>query len=276
MSGLTFNLLLRSAGLDPAHVRLLRHGTDRHGSRTPHALLRRDAAAFERYQSTQKRAQRAYFDSPYWASFVSDAFGQVVFIGLYRVNAVGPVPDGWSHALNDEPLLPEQTDLYQLERLPELDSCRHRLIVDWPGSLAWRQIAENRDKAVLELRRDAVDPPFPGYTAFVGQLQDVDDLPLLWQAALAQAKGVYLLCAPDTHEQYVGSATGNDGFIGRWRSYASDGDGGNVRLRSRDLGAYRVSILQVAGSADDRDAVLAMETLWKRKLQSREMGLNAN
>ena len=97
-----------------------------------------------------------------------------------------------------------------------------------------------------------------------------------WQSALGLARGVYLLTCPRTREQYVGSATGADGFLGRWMAYAGDGHGGNLELRSRDPADYRVSILQVAGSADDRDAVLGMEALWKQKLQSREMGLNRN
>ena len=37
-----------------------------------------------------------------------------------------------------------------------------------------------------------------------------------------------------------------------------------------------MAILEVAGSAASRDDVLAMEALWKRKLGSRETGLNRN
>ena len=91
-----------------------------------------------------------------------------------------------------------------------------------------------------------------------------------------QTQGVYLLTCPRTREQYVGSATGRDGFLGRWRSYVDGGSGGNVSLRSRDPSDYQVSILQAAGSADDRGTILAMEERWKQKLQSRDMGLNRN
>jgi hypothetical protein len=34
--------------------------------------------------------------------------------------------------------------------------------------------------------------------------------------------------------------------------------------------------LEVAGSAATFEEIIAMEVLWKRKLQSREMGLNKN
>ena len=47
-------------------------------------------------------------------------------------------------------------------------------------------------------------------------------------------------------------------------------------LKSRDPSDYQVSILEVAGSLDGTAAILALETRWKGKLQSRAMGLNAN
>ncbi len=85
-----------------------------------------------------------------------------------------------------------------------------------------------------------------------------------------------MLTCPKTREQYVGSAAGADGFHGRWLSYARDGHGGNVGLKSRDPSDYQVSILEVAGSVATFEDILAMEALWKQKLQSREMGLNKN
>jgi hypothetical protein len=72
---------------------------------------------------------------------------------------------------------------------------------------------------------------------------------------------------------YVGKAAGDDGFYGRWLDYVRDGHGGNVGLKSRDPSDYQVSILQVAGDAETFE-IDAMETRWKQKLQSREMGLN--
>ena len=47
-------------------------------------------------------------------------------------------------------------------------------------------------------------------------------------------------------------------------------------LKSRDPTDYQVSILEVVGSAATTQDVIDIEVLWKRKLQSREMGLNKN
>lgn len=118
--------------------------------------------------------------------------------------------------------------------------------------------------------------PFPGFSAFVEPLSRILSLPHAWRQVLTANKGVYLLTCPDTKEVYVGSASGADGFLGRWTDYALNGHGGNVVLKRRAPSDYRVSILEVAGSqASDRD-ILALEEIWKLKLQSREMGLNAN
>jgi hypothetical protein len=94
--------------------------------------------------------------------------------------------------------------------------------------------------------------------------------------AFRSSKGIYLLTCPGTKEQYVGSATGEDGFWGRWLEYAQTGHGGNVALKSRDSSYYQVSILEVAGTASTTADILTMEHWWKHKLQTKEMGLNRN
>jgi len=47
-------------------------------------------------------------------------------------------------------------------------------------------------------------------------------------------------------------------------------------LRAATQATYQVSILEVAGSSATSDEIVAMESLWKQKLQSREMGINRN
>jgi hypothetical protein len=103
-----------------------------------------------------------------------------------------------------------------------------------------------------------------------------------WKAVLRSKKGVYLLVCKETGAQYVGSATGDNGFLGRWNAYAADGHGGNKLLKERNQRDYTVSILEMVGSGAQRSEVLVLENLWKEKLGSRaerlgdEFGLNAN
>jgi hypothetical protein len=61
-----------------------------------------------------------------------------------------------------------------------------------------------------------------------------------------------------------------------WQDYVQNGHGGDIALKSREISDYQVSILEVAGTALTTEEIIKMETRWKLKLQSREMGLNRN
>jgi len=88
---------------------------------------------------------------------------------------------------------------------------------------------------------------------------------------------VYLLIHRASGAQYVGSATGADGFLGRWEGYA-DGHGGNVAMRElgHPVEDFDVRILETAGSGATVEEVCQLESLWKNKLGSRAQGLNRN
>lgn len=89
---------------------------------------------------------------------------------------------------------------------------------------------------------------------------------------LKAGRGIYLLTCPRTGEHYIGSATGQHGFYGRWQEYYTTGHGQNVRLKSRDPSDYRIAVLEVAGSEQATIEILAAEQSWKRKLQGRLNG----
>jgi hypothetical protein len=120
------------------------------------------------------------------------------------------------------------------------------------------------------------EDPFPGFQALILNLSEIETIPPTWAAALATTRGIYLLTCPRTREQYVGMASGIDGFLGRWREYFANGHGGNVGLKSRDPSDYQVSILETVGTGATLADLAAIEVHWKHKLQSREMGLNRN
>jgi hypothetical protein len=109
----------------------------------------------------------------------------------------------------------------------------------------------------------------------MARISEIPSFPLAWIGALGSVRGVYLLVSEDG-EQYVGSASGTDGFLGRWRSYQANGHGGNVLLRARGCRDYAVSILEVAPSDMAPVDILAREAFWKDKLGVRAHGLNAN
>ncbi len=277
---LRFNHLLCDAGVEPAATRLLRHQTRLGDGRTPIDLWRSDPALLDAYQSYQLTAYRAYFEALWWASFVGTADGRTLFVGLVQVGEPTLVTDDAASFPSWLRVTPGRDDHYPLHRADALSEYVGRLFVDWGGGTsgkrAWRQRADTQNKAITELHLDVAGQPFPGLLNINEALSVLTAAPPLWIAQLEAARGVYLLTCPATGALYVGSATGEGGFWNRWSSYIANGHGGNVALRDRERTDWVASVLQVAGSADSDEDVLAMEALWKRKLQSRTFGLNRN
>jgi hypothetical protein len=273
-----FNTILAQLGIAPSTVRLLRHQDSRSAKgKTPYELCRDDRPAFETYQGAQSFVNRPKLRGDHWASFVVTPGGETLLAGLYgcRYLGVNKVERIWPHTVGTDPA--GTCDVYELTLDERLNDLAGRLVIAWGDSeRAWFQRADNQDKIVLQIREAFREPDFPGLARFISPLSKVGALPVTWIAALSLSRGIYLLTCPKTREQYVGSATGADRFYGRWLSYAQDGHGGNVGLKSRDPSDYQVSILEVAGSAAIFEEIIAMKVLWKRKLQSREMGLNKN
>jgi hypothetical protein len=275
---LRFNTLLAQVDIPAASVRLLRHqdGRAQKGG-TPYELWRDDRPAFEAYQGVQSFGNRPKLRADYWASFVVTPGGETLLGGFYasRYKGVNEIDLPWPHGVGVDAA--GTRDVYGLtpdERLSDLEG---KLVIEWgSGERSWIQRADNQNKVVRQIREQFREPDFPGFTRFISPLSKIEGQPAGWIAALRATRGVYLLTCPKTREQYVGSATGADGFHGRWLAYARDGHGGNVGLKSRDASDYQVSILEVAGSSATLEDILAMEALWKLKLQSREMGLNKN
>ena len=275
---LTFGVLLKAAGLQTSAVRLVRHRHAARYQRTVYFDAIRRHPRFEQYQAGQgnPRVVSLMASADSLASFVVDPAGRTVFIGLWRVNGTRPgqCPDPYTPP---SPPGPHST-IIDLERMPDLDAYSGRLVIDWGGGeRAWVQYADRRDKAILELRRRVEEPQFPGIGDFNCGLHEVDSMPDSWQELLRTARGVYLLVHRTTGAQYVGSATGAGGFLGRWRGYA-DGHGGNLALRELGHAAdnYDAWILETAGSGATVDDIYALESRWKNKLGSRAKGLNRN
>jgi hypothetical protein len=273
-----FNTLLNDAGLPLSDVCLLRHQDNRADlGRNPYELWRDDRTAFDLYQSHQRIDARQKFTRPFWASFVGTPDHETLFVGIYAATYRGlldrDIPQPHRQAVDKV----GGCDVYDLSLEAALGDLSGRLYVEWgEGFRAWVQHADKQNKPIRELRTAFKEPDFPGFLNFVKLPSELPKLPAAWIAAFRASKGIYLLTCPKTREQYVGSATGEGGFWGRWQDYVRTGHGGNVLLKSRDPSDYQVAILEVAGTACTDSDILIMEQRWKAKLQSREMGLNRN
>lgn len=275
---LAFGTLLDLVGIDRKDVRLLRHQDHRYpGHPSPYAMWRDDRPRFERYQETQGIGDAPDLRAPYWASFVGVPGKETLFVGLYSAELVGPLPADREHPVTGAVEAAGSCNFYRLELLPELSEYQGRLWIEWgPGYRAWIQRGDRKPKPIVELRRVFSEDPFPGYAKLILRLSDIETIPATWREALRVTRGIYLMTCPRTREQYVGMASGSDGFLGRWREYVASGHGGNVALKSRDPSDYQLSILETVGLSATLADLAALEVLWKDKLQSREMGLNRN
>lgn len=130
--------------------------------------------------------------------------------------------------------------------------------------------------------------PFPGYQNIVLNFSKLEEVVTnnleyeLWQTALASVYGVYLIVDTKTGKQYVGSAYGKDGLLGRWRCYVDTYHGGNklmvdlIVAKPEQYKNFQFSILQLLEKTVTADEVIQTESLWKKKLQTIVFGMNDN
>lgn len=277
-----FNDFLIRLGLDPARARLLRH--DARGV----AAWRRDReTAFGCFASFQKRSNSPYGGGMDLACHflpgptLDGGVATALFLGATRIIDRWIWDEQRLPRIRDEAIIAtergrQDIEAFDLEWVQAASPYSERLLIHWgAGTRSWSQWAGRHRKGILEFRLNAQEPPFPGFSAFMARISEIPSFPQAWIGALGSVRGVYLLVSEDG-EQYVGSASGTDGFLGRWRSYQANGHGGNVLLRARGCRDYAVSILEVASPDMAPVDILAREAFWKDKLGVRAHGLNAN
>jgi hypothetical protein len=273
---LTFYDLLRKGGYPLDQIRLLRHkepGAVR--GRSPFELWRDDRPAFEVYQAQHgEQPHQRLVGATNVASFVGTPGGETMFVGFYR--------SGYAGLSQVEVISPTNNKkwdgdvhLYELALEAFLSEYIGRLFICWDGARAYIRRFDRKEWPITEIRLQFTEPAFPGYLHFVSLLSQLTALPKNWIEMLRGARGIYILTCPKTKLQYIGEATGAEGFWGRWAQYARDGHGGNIQLKGRSSD-YQVAILEVAGSAATDADISRLEILWKEKLQTRQMGLNSN
>lgn len=269
---ISLNTILENEGLNPKNVKLVRH-RDRRFSITPYQLWMAADGRLDVYQSFQSRL--VFEGVSHIASFVVTPLNETLFVGVYAVNGVGLASADDIDPLSNASMV--GLNKYDLTLTDHMADYRGKLVIDWGGGFrSWVQKAGRQDKTVVEIRRVVEDQPFPGFIDFQSQLSGLVMIPVTWRTALSSVGGVYLLVSPGTGRQYIGAAYGDGGFWARWEEYVRTGHGGNVRMREVPDDDYKVAILEVAPSTASFDNIMEMEARWKRKLLTREFGLNAN
>lgn len=130
---------------------------------------------------------------------------------------------------------------------------------------------------------------FPGYERVNIHFRELESLVKIdrpdWKAALANVNGIYLITDENTGKRYVGSASGEQGLWGRWKTYIETGHGGNQGLKEATgdnsqeyaRGHFVFTLLEFLAFRTPEEVVRDRETFWKQVLLTRgKYGLNEN
>lgn len=243
------------------------------------------AGFFDDYQARQS-ADR--FKCKYIVSFIGERGSLSRFVGVYEVRgtwkdaADTPYREGCPY-----PDMGRGVYRYDLAVLPEFEMLRNRLVIDWGESTrSWHQWLTVKE--VVELRPRGFVREFTSYEDVhvefdeLKQIIDHAEANRRWHTMLAGVAGVYLIVDGTNGDQYIGSAYGEHGILGRWRTYAATKHGGNKRLAEllekdpQRHTRFSFSILRTLPRSLTPQEVIAVEAQYKRKLGTRAFGLNEN
>jgi hypothetical protein len=275
--------LLKERGLNlDAKIKFIRHQDKRYDISE---LIRED----------QLKIYQAYQDKPifpergYLVVFIGQENMKALFYEVYKVLKKRPasdVPLPNNFIYSDCYIALENAVYYDLEKVEGFDDLKNRVVIDWGKSaLAWHQWM--RDREVTEILPVGYVKGFPGYLDFVlryDELQKIMNAPEAnreWHTMLSSVAGVYLIMDTESGKQYVGSAYGKRGILGRWKEYATTGHGGNVLLKkilaqdSKAAKNFQFTILRTLPKTLTNKEVINYENLYKEKLGTRAFGLNS-
>ena len=282
MTELLLTDIMKKAGIDPKRVKLIRHAQSDLTFKKcmDHNMVRE-------YTCVQKTDFSKEHD--YWMVFISRESTTAILDSFYKVNGLEPnspkyMPEGFPVP---EMYEEKKYSYFNLEKLDILKDFENRLIIDWGKSTrSWHQNGTNKKEIV------AIQPekkyPFTGYDNIIlsySKLNEIISESALysdWHTALSAVKGIYLITDRKSGMQYVGSAYGENGILGRWKEYVETKHGENkklIELLNEDPDRYKsfqFSILQVLAPNVRADEVISIENKYKDKLLTREFGLNEN
>lgn len=135
------------------------------------------------------------------------------------------------------------------------------------------------EKSIVTIQADA-KKVFSGFEDLIltnDELKDIVENPTIyeaWHTALSSVNAIYLIVDRESGQQYVGSAYGKDGLLGRWACYVSSLHGNNKLMKELICNCperyryFQFSVLQIMPKTITDDEVIHLESLYKKKLLS--------
>ncbi len=284
MSLLYLSDILKKTGLELSKVLLIRHALSDKECKKFY-----DSGNIKEYTQIQKKKM---FPSPeryeYWITFISNGGNSAVLDKCYHVKSyqeksTNLVPKKFI----DADWFRKNGICFELEEIDILKQYEKRLVIDWGYSTrSWKQKATN-EKEILSIQSKQ-RVLFSGYESLVltyGELKEIveDNLTYAdWHLALSSVYAIYLIVDKTDGKQYVGSAYGKGGLLQRWSMYVNTKHGQNKKMRElicdypERYQNFQFSILQICPKTMTEEQIIEMESLYKKKLLTKEFGLNDN
>ena len=278
---LYFSDVLKKVGLAPEKVKLIRHALTDQGFRDCF-----DRNMVLEYTRHQKRGFSKGYD--YWCAFISGKGTLAKLFACYKVGVSVPdTPDVMPQKYPHPEKFRGEGSYFELEHIDLLKDYEGRLTIDWGGSARMWHQKGTTEKPIISIQADE-KKVFSGFENLVITYDDLKDVILnptvyeAWHTALSSVNAIYLIVDRETGKQYVGSAYGKDGLLGRWSCYINSRHGHN-KLMKELICAYperyhqfQFSILQILPKTMTDDEVIQTEQLYKKKLLTTQFGMNDN
>lgn len=279
--------LVKMRGFDiSGKIKLVRHQDSRYDMNLLHKL-----GMINFYQSIQSKD--VFGNCDYILSFLGEEGTKAIYIGAYEKGAssqfnknTNKVPNGFPYMeFLEQPLFH-----YQFKKIELLDDLVNRLVIDWGKSTrSWFQwLNVEKPKKIIEVLPQGYVKEFPGFDDTILSFNELHviiknpDANRIWHTMLSSVAGIYLIVDMIDGSQYVGSAYGQDGILGRWTNYVDNRHGGNSRMKDlleaepERYNNFQFTVLRTLPKSLTNAQVIAYEQIYKQKLGSRAFGLNGN
>lgn len=281
MVSLYLSDIFMHAGINPKKVKLIRHALSDRIFKECYRL-----GMIQEYTQLQKKDFSKGYE--YWMVFISDKSTNARFEGFYRVkgsakNILDVMPDNFPFSEHFD----GEGEYFNLERLDILKELEGRLIIDWGNAArSWHQKGTTAKEIVAIQSKQKLS--FEGFENLVlsfRELKEIVEDSIVyenWHTALASVYAIYLIVDTTNGKQYVGSAYGENGLLGRWSIYVKTGHGNNKKIIEavcqypEQYEFFQFSVLQILPKNITDEEIIKIEGLWKNKLQTRKFGMNDN
>lgn len=281
MAILYFSDVLKKVGLDPAKVKLIRHALTDKGFKSCY-----DKNMVLEYTRQQKNGFSKNYD--YWCVFISGKGTLAKLFACYKVrNSVPDTPDIMPEHFPHPEWFQGENAYFDLEYVDLLKDYEGRLMIDWGNSARMWHQRGTTEKPIMAIQADEkrVFSGFENLILTYDELKEIVENPTVyeaWHTALSSVNAIYLIVDRETGKQYVGSAYGKEGLLGRWACYVNSLHGNNKLMKElictypERYHHFQFSILQILPKTVTDDEVIQTESLFKKKLLSIAFGMNDN